>query len=170
MKRNHTLLASLIFAAGLSGVAIAQGGPRGANMGPGCDGSGPGAMADGRPMGRHAAMQADPGQRVERHMAMLKYQLNITDAQEPLWQAYEQKMKDEAGQGMQAMKAQADQSLPAPERMAKMQSMMEERLTAMKAVHEQFNRLYAALTPEQKTKADKFVGQMGQGPRSTMRR
>jgi Spy/CpxP family protein refolding chaperone len=44
-----------------------------------------------------------------------------------------------------------------------MQTLMEEHLTKMKGVHDSFNRLYAALTPEQKTVADQFAAQMGQG-------
>lgn len=152
MKRTYKILAGLIMAAGIGGVALAQGGPRGT-----------GWNADGA-MGRHVTMKSDPVQRVERHLAMLKYQINVTDAQEPLWQAYAQKMKAEAGKGMQALRTQSvDEKLSAPERMAKMQSLMEERLVAMRGVHESFNHLYAALTPEQKAKADQFAADMGSG-------
>ncbi len=162
MKRTHKIIAGLIMAAGIGGVALAQGGSRGM----GCDGNGamgPMGMSGGQ-MGRHVAMKFDPAQRAERHLAMLKYQINVTDAQEPLWQAYEQKMKAEAGKGMQAFRTQpVDEKLSAPERMAKMQSLMEERLVAMKDVHESFNRLYAAMTPEQKAKADQFAADMGPG-------
>jgi len=55
----------------------------------------------------------------------------------------------------------ADTKLTAPERMAKMQSLMEEHLAKMKGVHDSFNRLYAALTPEQKAVADQQLAQMG---------
>lgn len=155
MKRTYKILAGLIMAAGIGGVALAQGGPRG--MGWNADG----VMG---PMGRHVTMKSDPVQRVERHLALLKYQINVTDAQEPLWQAYEQKMKAEAGKGMQALRTQSvDEKLSAPERMAKMQSLMEERLAAMKGVNESFKRLYEALTPEQKAKADQFAADMGAG-------
>lgn len=159
MKRTHKIIAGLLLAAGIGSVAFAQGG-RG---GWGCDGSGPMGMG---PMGRQASMKFDPAQRAERQLAMLKYQLNITDAQEPLWQAYEQKLKAEAGKGFQAMRGQAvDASLSAPERMAKMQTLMEERLAAMKGVHESFGRLYDGLTPEQKKVADQYAAQMGRfGP------
>lgn len=165
MKRTHKIIAGFILAAGIGGAAFAQGGP--GNWG--CNGSGPmagmgpGGMSGG-PMGRHAAMKVDPSQRAERHLAMLKYQLNVTDAQEPLWQAYEQKMKAEAGKGMQAFRAQtSDEKLTAPERMAKMQKLMQERVDAMAGVHDSFNRLYEALTPEQKAKADLYAAQMGPG-------
>lgn len=161
MKRTHKILAGLVIAASISGVAIAQGGSRGF----GCDAPGSMGPMTGMavgPMGRHAAMKFDPADRAERHLAMLKYQINVTDAQEPLWQAYEQKMKAEAGQGRQAFLPQTgDEKLSAPERMAKMQSLMEERVTAMKSVHESFKRLYDSLTPEQKAKADQFAFSMG---------
>ncbi|MEW6514742.1 MAG: Spy/CpxP family protein refolding chaperone [Pseudomonadota bacterium] len=164
MKRTYKIIAGLILAAGIGGVAIAQGGPRGM----GCDAQGSMGpmmgMGPGGPMGRHAAMKVDPSQRAERHLAMLKYQLNVTDAQEPLWQAYEQKMKAEAGKGMQAFRTQTgDDKLTAPERMAKMQKLMQERVDAMAGVHDSFNRLYEALTPEQKQKADQFAASMGPG-------
>lgn len=154
MKRNRTLVASLILAAGLSGVAIAQGGGMGPGKGGGCDGMGP---------GRQVGMKFDPAERAEQRLDYLKYQLKITTEQEPLWNAYTEKMKLEAGKGMKAMRDSADDKLSAPERMTKMQSLMEERLAAMKGVHESFSRLYAVLTPEQKAIADKQAAMMGQG-------
>ncbi len=158
MKRNHTIIASLILAAGLSGVAIAQGGR---SMG-GCDGMGPMGMGQSGQMGKQGGMKVDPAQRAERHLSMLKGQLKISPEQEPLWQAYAEKMKADAGKGMHAMRDQmADTKLTAPERMTKMQTLMEEHLTKMKGVHDSFNRLYAALTPEQKATADQHLAQMG---------
>lgn len=162
MKRNRTIIAGLLLAAGFSGIAFAQPG-RG---GYGCDGMGPmgmGPMAgQGGPMGRQAGMKFDPAQRAERHLAFLKSDLKITADQEPLWQAFVEKMKAEAGKGFAAMRAQAaDEKLTAPERMAKMQVLMQERLTAMQGVHESFNHLYGALTPEQKATADQHAARMG---------
>ena len=167
MKRSHKILAGLVLAGTLSGVALAQG--RG-----GCDAYGSmgmGMMGQGGPMGRHASMQFDPAQRAEQHMDFMKYQLKITAAQEPLWTAFAEKMKAQAGKGWQAMQnQQANAKLTAPERMAQMQSMLEERLAAMKDVHESFNRLYAALTPEQQQAADKFAARMGHGGMGGMQR
>lgn len=148
MKRSHKIVAGLILAGTLSGVALAQGWG-------GCEGKGP--------MGRHAAMKFDPAERAEQRLDYLKYQLKITAAQEPLWNAYAGKLKAQAGKGMQAMRDQADARLAAPERMAKMQAVMEEHLAAMKDVHESFGRLYAALTPEQQQLADSYVARMGKG-------
>jgi hypothetical protein len=169
MKRIHKILAGLIVAAGISSVAFAQAGRGPGSMG--CDGMGPmgmGPMAgqgmQGGKMGRHAGMRFDPTQRAERHLGFLKEQLKLTPDQEPLWQAFAEKAKGEAGKGMQAMRDQAaDANLTAPERMAKMQTLMQERVNAMAGVHESFNRLYAGLTPEQKKIADQHAAQMGRG-------
>lgn len=156
MKRNQKIIAGLIIAASISGVAIAQGSR-------GCDGMGPMGMGPGM-AGGQANAKFDPAVRAQRHLDMLKGQLKLTPQQEPLWQDFAEKMKGHAGKGMQAMRSQAtDEKLTAPERMAKMQSMMQERLTAMSGVHESFNRLYAVLTPEQKTVADQHAAQMGRG-------
>jgi len=156
MKRISTLLAGLLLAAGIS-VSFAQGGPGSR----GCDGMGPQGSG---PHGMHAGMRFDPAQRAERHLAVLKDQLKLTAEQEPLWQAFAEKAQSTAGQGFKAMRAQAaDPNLTAPERMAKMQQMMQARVAAMATVQEHFNRLYAALTPEQKQVADQHAARMGRG-------
>jgi hypothetical protein len=109
-------------------------------------------------------MKVDPAQRAERRLEMLKLQLKLTAPQEPLWQAFAEKAKSEAGRGMQAMRNQAaDPKLTAPERMAQRQAQMQVHLTAMTGMHESFNRLYDALTPEQKTVADQQAARMGPG-------
>jgi hypothetical protein len=164
MKRNHKIIAGLIIAAGISGAAVAQGRA-------GCDGMGPQGMGPqgmgpmgGQQMGRQASMKFDPAARAERRLDMFKGQLKLTPQQEPLWQAFAEKAKGEAGKGRQAFQAQAaDEKLTAPERMAKRQAMMQEHLNAMTAVNESFGRLYAVLTPEQKTLADQHVAGMGRG-------
>ncbi|MDO8960138.1 MAG: Spy/CpxP family protein refolding chaperone, partial [Rhodocyclaceae bacterium] len=173
MKRNHSIIAGLIVAATFSGAALAQVGMGQMGMGPGMGpggpmGMGPG-MGQGGPMARQAAMKVDPAQRAERRLEMLKVQLKLTDQQEPLWQAFAEKAKSEAGRGMQAMRnLAADPKLTAPERMAQHQAMMQARLTAMTGVHDSFNRLYEALTPEQKTVADQQAARMGPGMGGSM--
>lgn len=153
MKRNHTIIAGLIVAASFSGVALAQVG-----MGPGM------GMGPGGPMARQASMQVDPAQRAERRLEMFKIQLKLTPQQEPLWQAFAENAKSQAGQGMRAMRDQpVDAKLTAPERMAQRQAVMQAHLTAMAGVHEHFNRLYDVLTPEQKAVADQQAARMGPG-------
>lgn len=163
MKRTHKIFAGLIVAAGVSGFAIAQTAPQ-AQGGWNCNGMGPGKM------GRHAAMKFDPAGRAAQRLGYLKSQLKLTAEQEPLWQAFAEKAQAEAGQGMRAWRDQAaaDTNLTAPDRMAKMQKLMQEHVDAMAGVHENFNRLYAALTPEQKRVADQFAAQMGPGGKGGM--
>ena len=127
----------------------------------------PDCGSDGRPGMKGGSMQRggmmEPGARAEQRLTRLKSEIKPTGPQEPLWQAYAEKSKAEAGKGMQAMRErmQSDKPVPAPERMAQMQAMMKDRLAAMDSVHESFNRLYAALTPEQKAAADKHFSMAG---------
>jgi protein CpxP len=155
MKLNRKIIAGFIAASALMfGVAHAQG--------PGCGPDGMPGMKGG--MQRGGMME--PGVRAEQRLARLKTDLKLTAPQEPLWQAYADKVKAEAGKGMQAMRqnTQGDKPVPAPERMAQMQTMMKERLAAMESVHESFNRLYAALTPDQKSVTDRHFSMAGRYP------
>lgn len=149
------LLATTAIAFGIS--AYAQ---PGMMQGMGCD-HGPGmGMMQGK------GMKGDPAARAEQHLSQYKSQLKITPQQEPLWQAFAEKMKANAGQGMKGMRDNMQQPMTAPERMDKMTATMKERLAAMESTHESFKRLYDALTPEQKAVADKHVmgaGMMGKG-------
>lgn len=133
---------------------------------------GSGCTTDGKPGFKRSSMQRgmpDSGARVEQRLTQLKAELKLNAQQEPLWQAFAEKSKAEAGKGIQAMRdgMKGEQPLSAPERMAQMQNIMKDRVAAMESVNESFKRLYAALTPEQKSAADKhfsFVGRHRQGP------
>ena len=153
MNRKNTIVAGFLAASAVFfGIAYAQG--------PGCD-------SDGKPGMKRSSMQQggmmDPSARVEQRLARFKTELKLTAAQEPLWQAFADKSKAEAGKGMQAMRdsMKDDKPLSAPERMAQMQSSMKDRVAAMESVNESFNRLYAGLTPEQKAAADKHFSAAG---------
>jgi len=153
MNLNRKIITGFLAASAVMfGVAYAQG--------PGC---GP----DGGPGMKRSSMQRggmmDPGARVEQRLTRLKGDIKPTAQQEPLWQAFAEKSKAEAGKGMQTMRerVQGDKPLSAPERLAQMQSMMKDRVAAMESVNESFNRLYAALTPEQKAAADKHFNAAG---------
>lgn len=159
MKRKNTIVAGFLAASAVFfGIAYAQG--------PGCE-------MDGKPGMKRSSMQQggmmDPSARVEQRLSRLKGELKLTSQQEPLWQAFADKSKAEAGKGMQAMRERMKDDKPAsaPERMAQMQGAMKERVAAMESVNESFNRLYAALTPEQKVAADKhfsYAGRSQSGP------
>lgn len=173
MKINSKHIAALLAASAMSfGLgAAAQPGP-GGGMGPGA-GMGPGGMGDcmmGGPGGmRGGKMMGDPAARAEQHLAQFKTQLKLTPQQEPLWQAFTEKVK--AGAALRASHMQGmPQAGTAPERMDRMVQHMKEHTAAMEGTNEAFKRLYDALTPEQKAVADKyhpFADHMGQkrGPR-----
>ena len=159
MKLNRKIIAGVLAAgAVMFGVAYAQG---------------PGCGSDGRPGMMRSAMQGgmmDPGARIDQRLTRLKSELKLTAQQEPLWQAFAEKSKGEAGKGIQAMRERMkdDKQVTAPERFTQMQDGMKQRLAAMESVNESFNRLYTALTPEQKAAADKHfssVGRYSRGPR-----
>jgi len=153
MNRKNTIVAGFLAAsAAFFGIAYAQG--------PACDHEGKAGM-------KHSSMQQggmmDHGARAEQRLSKFKSELKLTAEQEPLWQAFAEKSKAAAGKGMQAMheRQKDDKPVSAPERMAQMQGMMKERLATMESVSESFNRLYAALTPEQKAATDKHFSNAG---------
>ena len=167
--KHRKLIAAAILAmgAGVLGSAVAQGygpeggqGMRGGMMqgGMGQGSMGPGGMKKGGGM-------MDPSARVEQRLTRLKDELKLTEKQLPLWEAFAEKSKAEAAKGAEAMRQRMAESKPmtAPERLAQMQSSLKDRLAAMEAVAESFNRLYAALTPQQKAAADRHFGSMGHG-------
>lgn len=155
METSKKLFAAIVAAGimGAGGWAVAQPGPGG------CDGPGPGMMRGGM-MGA----KFDPAARADQRLARLKSDLAITADQEPLWQAFADKARAEAGQGMKAMRDQAqDASLTAPERMARMTETMKQRVGALESVNESFKRLYEGLSPEQKKVADQAMTRWGHG-------
>ncbi|HEX8964683.1 MAG TPA: Spy/CpxP family protein refolding chaperone [Rhodocyclaceae bacterium] len=163
MNINSKHVAALLAASALSfGLpASAQPGP---GMGPG---GGPGA--GGCPM-YGGQMKGKPGAWADQHLAQFKSQLKITSEQEPLWQAFADKVKASTGQRA-AHWQQMQQAKTAPERMNLMLEHMKQHTAAMEGVNDSFKRLYDALTPEQKAVADKFQpfgGPMG-GKRGGMR-
>jgi len=160
MNRKNTIVAGFLAASAVFfGTAYAQG--------PGCDHEGMRGMKGGSMQGG----MKDMGARAEQHLTKFKSELKLTAEQEPLWQAFAEKKKAAAGKGMQAMQGRMkdDKPVSAPERMAQMQGMMKERLATMESVSESFNRLYAALTPEQKATADKHFSHAGMQPQGAAR-
>jgi periplasmic protein CpxP/Spy len=158
--KSSTKIFAAIAAAGIMGVgalAIAQPGTRGSGN---CDGYMGTSMAGGGMRGANF----NPAARADQHLARLKADLKLTAAQEPLWQAFAENAKAEAGKGFEAMRANAqDLSLSAPERMNRMVEVMKQRVVAMESVNASFTRLYDALSPDQKRVADIHAARMGHG-------
>ncbi|MFZ1910644.1 MAG: Spy/CpxP family protein refolding chaperone [Burkholderiales bacterium] len=118
------------------------------------------------PMGamRGGPMFGDPSALANAHLADLKKQLNITDAQESKWQTFAGAVTQQA-QGMVALRASM-QSAPgtAPERIDQRTAFMKQRLAAMEALDGAVKQLYAVLTPEQKAAFDQTgPGHFGPG-------
>jgi len=159
MKRTHKFVAVTL--ATLSIVAtsavLAFPGP-GMGMGPGFGPMGgmPGGFGPG---GRMAG--GDPASMIDARMNQLKADLKITPAQEPAWQAFTGKVKEQA-QAMLAMRNKMQETADAaPDRMAQRTEFMKQRIGNMEAMTTSLKDLYAVLTPEQKATADQSFGHMG---------
>ena len=159
MKRTHKFVAVTL--ATLSIVAtsavLAFPGP-GMGMGPGFGPMGgmPGGFGPG---GRMAG--GDPSTMIDAGMNQLKVDLKITPTQEPAWQAFTGKAKEQA-QAMQALRSKMQETAgAAPDRMAQRTEFMKQRIGNMEAMTTSLKDLYAVLTPEQKATADQSFGHMG---------
>ncbi|WP_448045896.1 Spy/CpxP family protein refolding chaperone [Bradyrhizobium liaoningense] len=96
-------------------------------------------------------------------IAFLKAELGITDAQKTVWDAYAETIKGnlQSMQGMwQTMKTVAEAKTPA-DRLGAQIAAMESRVAALKEVKPALEKLYAALSDEQKKKADEVLTGMG---------
>jgi hypothetical protein len=96
----------------------------------------------------------------EGTLAFLKAELQIAAAQEPLWTAFADAMR------AAVKKVPPRQAAPAPwpDRLAAREKALEAQLEVVRTYRPAAAALYAALTPEQKKKADMF-GTSGMGMR-----
>lgn len=117
---------------------------------------GQGMMRQGMMPGNQEKM----GAMAENRLAYLKTELQITDAQADVWTAYADAIKArvDAMQSMRTGMMDAMQKGGAIERMEIRIKGMEAMVEAMKAVKPATEKLYAALTPEQKKVADRLIG------------
>lgn len=140
-------------------------GPRGGH-GPGMMGYGPGPRGGSGP-GAGAAPAVNIEERVNARLSFLKDQIKITADQQKAWDAYAAQVKTQAAT-MQAFHATPPGAVQTPaegiEQRANRATLRAEQLKAMSAA---VKDLYAALTPEQKTVADRHFGgqRLSQGPR-----
>ena len=138
-------------------------GPR--MMGPGYGSGmtfGPGMMMGGCPM-IGTTTDGQTSTFTEGRIAFLRAELGITDAQKAVWDAYAEAIKGnlQSMQGMwQTMKGLSEAKTPV-ERLDVHIVAMETRLTVLKGVKPALANLYAALTAEQKKKADELLTGMG---------
>jgi len=96
-------------------------------------------------------------------IAFLKAELGITEAQQPAFDAYAAALTKNL-EGMQTMRASMMASMQAgtpSERLDAHVKAMEGRLATLKDVKPALDKLYGALTVEQKKKADQILTGMG---------
>lgn len=180
MPRRILIAVGIAGAIALATSAIAP--PAGAQMGwRGGDGPGmmygPGMMGPGYGPGYRSGMMGMMGgcpmmgatsegraqTFAEGRIAFLKAELGITEAQKTAWDAYADAIKRnlQSMQGMwQTMKAVFEAKTPV-ERLDAHVGAMESRLTALKEVKPALASLYAALSDDQKKKADELLTGMG---------
>jgi hypothetical protein len=99
----------------------------------------------------------------EGRIAFLKAELGVTDAQKSVWDAYTETIKGNLQdmQGMwQTMKTVFEAKTPV-DRLDAQIAVMDSRLAKLKEIKPSLAKLYAALSAEQKKKADEVLTGMG---------
>jgi len=111
-------------------------------------------------MGGGMRRRGGMGAMTEGRLAFLKAELKITETQEPAWKEYSDAAKDRVSimQGMRQGMMESMQNGTAVERMEARINGMEAMLESMKAVKPAADKLYGALTEEQKMVADELIG------------
>ena len=148
------------------GMMFGQGygpGMMGPGYGPGMvgPGYGPGMMGGCPMMGSNTDGQVSTF--AEGRVAFLKAELAITDAQKSVWGAYAEAIKGNLKnmQGMwQTMKTIFEAKTPA-DRLDAQIAAMDSRLAALKEIKPALANLYAALSAEQRKKADEVLTGVG---------
>ncbi len=177
MKRVHTIIVgtagtlALVAATALAAAPEARFGPGGVSGGAGCGYAPMGMMHGGGP-GAYGgmwggAMRGDGvGFRSSQDLGDLKSQIAITAQQEPAWSAFAAKASEQASL-MQSTREQHWQGAGAdttPQaRMAQHIGLMAQQLAGMQAMNGAMTDLYAVLTPEQRSTADRLFGHTGPG-------
>lgn len=117
---------------------------------------GRGMMGQGAPSGNEEQM----GALADSRLAHLKTELKITDGQADVWKAYVDAIKARVTvmQGLRTTMMDAMDKSGAVDRMDIRIKSMEAMVESMKAVKPATEKLYAALTAEQKKAADQLIG------------
>lgn len=121
---------------------------------------GPGGWGDRGWFGGMMGRQPRMGAMVEGRLAYLKGELNITEEQKPVWDAYASAVgsRVETMQGIHQSMMETMRNGSATARMDARIAAMEAMLESMKALKPATEGLYAVLTPEQKAVADDLIG------------
>ena len=115
-------------------------------------------------VGPQAMFNGYPGA-AEEQLAGLKSELGIIATQETAWQAFVKsaKQRDEGRQAWFAKMHEARSAGSLPELLAQQDEMFKQHQTERQATTAALKDLYAVLTPEQKTIADRRFGGFGPG-------
>jgi len=124
---------------------------------------GGGMMAMMRMMENCPMMGGGVAAHAEGRIAFLKAELGITDQQKGAWEAYAAAIKKnlEGMQGMRETMMKVTQAKSPAERLDAHIAAMESRVTALKELKPALTALYAALSDDQKKKADELLTGMG---------
>lgn len=164
MKRMSTIAASALTIGllALAPAADAQHGPKGPAMKERPMGMGECPMM-GTMMKGMMKSGADMSARSERRIAAIKGELAITAAQEAVWETYAAAVKKNVAsmQTMHESMMGAATGKTAVERLNAHVSAAEGRIASLKEMQPVLAALYAALSDEQKKKADKSLTGMG---------
>jgi LTXXQ motif family protein len=100
-----------------------------------------------------------PFQHIEGQIAFYRTELKITDAQDPLWNAFAEALRGNATRLRQAMAmaTEANGVVAVPEQMERRIAMLSALLEAMQSMQAAAKPLYATLTDEQKKVADELM-------------
>jgi len=181
MKNSRKLLFSLTaaaaFAAAGTNALAFPGGPPGWGGGPGYGGppafAGPGGFGPGfaagprgfgpsfaaGPRGAGPGFAGGPNPAyTDARLASLKTALKITSDQESAWSAFAKQAKQQVESAQALLAKAAPVATSAPERLTQRTEFAKQRSASMEAMSGAFKNLYAALTPEQKTLADGYLG------------
>jgi len=109
--------------------------------------------------GSAEAMCSAMGSHIEGRLAYVKAELKVTDAQEPLWNAYAVAARDNA-QTIVArcttMMGKRDSEVSLPDRLDQNEQLMAAQLEAVRAMDKALKPLYSALSNGQKKTADQL--------------
>ncbi len=134
-----------VFIASLFAISLVQAGPLNTTSAP-----------DDAHTGKH--MSSDPATTTQTHLRQLKSALKITPEQEPVWQAYADRVaaqiKSMANDHEHIYHEEFNKSMTTPERMEKMAANMKARAQDMSNMAVSTKTLYDKLTPEQRTTFD----------------
>ncbi|MCP3867007.1 MAG: Spy/CpxP family protein refolding chaperone [Gammaproteobacteria bacterium] len=158
MKRSTKIIVALVAVAGIGAATFATVSAQGGGWG-GCRGYGPASYEQGENpmMGRrgygmkHGRNWGDREKMITQRLEVLKSELQITEEQEPAWQAFNQalveKMQAKAGRF-----GQRGAQVPVSARVERMRS----GAKSMTELADAMEKFYGVLTPEQQKLADQM--------------